>query len=474
VIGWLAILLACGLVGQLRGDTPAGPDQALGTALAAEFPSLEEAYRPVREFIVPDDPQQEYGPCWRDTPIVAFEENSHFLYAKGNVVQGAGSAEPPLGQPGESAFIGRFFCLKPSVFVIDLVFRGKVAGKTIEMPYTCRGDATATGRQLRISGSERELLLQLLSPEAGEFHRKSSGVTDAAQTVYQFDLQPPAGAKEVRMLQVVYVREKNDTNDPPKSVLEDHDGTRVLTITAADRVLRLELPPPDAGAGWVTLAGSDGRKIIPRRPLPTGILPHGPQGMQLIERWDRAYRDGRRPAWDTGIPAGDLKEAVENGSIRPGRTVVLGCGSGTNAIYLASKGFDVTAIDVAPTCLGIAEEKANKAGVRVRWVLADVLNLPQMEPFDFIFDRGCYHNVRYVDATAFVESVRRLSHPGTRFFILSLNRDGPPGVREQTMRDDFSSLFDFEWLRESNISTGPDGNTQRNSWSLMLRRKDAD
>ena len=110
--------------------------------------------------------------------------------------------------------------------------------------------------------------------------------------------------------------------------------------------------------------------------------------------------------------------------------------------------------------------------MRVEWVLADVLALPKLEPFDFIFDRGCYHNVRYVDATTFVESVRQLSKPGTRCLILSLNRDGPPGVREKHMRDDFSSSFDFEWLQESGIQTGKDGQNRRASWSLMLRRKD--
>ena len=200
-------------------------------------------------------------------------------------------------------------------------------------------------------------------------------------------------------------------------------------------------------------------------------MPHGPEGVRMIERWDRRYRDGRVPAWDTGKPAGDLVKVVEEKAVKPCRAVVLGCGSGNNAVYLAEKGFDVTAIDVAPTALRLAEEKARKAGVEVNWMLADVLRLPDMKPFDFMFDRGCYHNVRYVDAAGFTESVRQLSRPGTRFFVLSLNRDGPPGVREKHMRDDFSSFCEFEWLRESGIHTGRDGQNRHASWSAMLRRK---
>jgi methylase of polypeptide subunit release factors len=60
-----------------------------------------------------------------------------------------------------------------------------------------------------------------------------------------------------------------------------------------------------------------------------------------------------------------LVKVVEDEAFRPGRAIVLACGSGTNAIYLAGKGFEVTAVDVAPSALVIATEKARKAGVEV-------------------------------------------------------------------------------------------------------------
>ena len=58
------------------------------------------------------------------------------------------------------------------------------------------------------------------------------------------------------------------------------------------------------------------------------------------------------------------------------RVVDMCCGSGTDAIYLAGKGFDVTAIDVAPTAIAQAQVKGSKAGVSVNWVLADILAPP--------------------------------------------------------------------------------------------------
>jgi 2-polyprenyl-3-methyl-5-hydroxy-6-metoxy-1,4-benzoquinol methylase len=84
------------------------------------------------------------------------------------------------------------------------------------------------------------------------------------------------------------------------------------------------------------------------------------------ERWDGAYRRGRSAPWDIGRPSTDLKQAVENGTLHPCRAVELGCGSGNDAIFLASRGFDVTAIDIAPTALSLAKKKAQDAGVKVK------------------------------------------------------------------------------------------------------------
>jgi SAM-dependent methyltransferase len=231
------------------------------------------------------------------------------------------------------------------------------------------------------------------------------------------------------------------------------------------------VPHRSEKTGWISIKFSNGKFLIQKRPFPSGIMPHGEKGLQMIERWDRDYRNLKRPPWDTGIPDNELLEAVENGDVRRGRAVVLGCGSGTNAIYLAERGFEVTGLDISPTALGIAEKRAQEAGVKVNWVLADVLLPPILEPFDLIFDRGCYHYVRWIDAEGFAESVRRLSHPGTRFMLHSINLDGPPGVRETEIRKDFSPMWEFEWLRKSFIQSGSDASVIKPSWSVMMRRR---
>ena len=113
---------------------------------------------------------------------------------------------------------------------------------------------------------------------------------------------------------------------------------------------------------------------------------------------------------------------VEAGRLEPCRTVEIGCGTGSDAIYLASRGFDFTAIDIAPTALAIAERREEEAGVRVTWLLADVLNPPPLEAFDFAYDRGCYHEVRQHDPRAYVAAVKKLTHARSKILILAACR----------------------------------------------------
>ena len=63
--------------------------------------------------------------------------------------------------------------------------------------------------------------------------------------------------------------------------------------------------------------------------------------------WNARYLSGELP-WDSGLPSRELQRVLEEQKIAPGRALELGCGTGTNAIELARRGFDVTAVNCAP------------------------------------------------------------------------------------------------------------------------------
>ncbi|MGB2821435.1 MAG: class I SAM-dependent methyltransferase [Phycisphaerae bacterium] len=386
--------------------------------------------------------------------VLAYEEHRAFVYVMG---------EGP-------SLVRRVVFLKPGTLVVD----DQVRGPGSRWLLASRGRPDVEGRKVRITEGGAGILCETLLPEkAAVKARPQDGGGEVAHLV---EVVPPAGEDPVRFLHVLRVGDGKDAS-PPKCELASGNGAVTLKVAAGDRTLALTLPPGCDDAGTIAVSGADGKALLPKRLLPAGIMPHGEEGVRLLERWDRAYHDNRRPGWDVGRPATELKKAVEEGTIRPGRAVVLGCGTGTNAIYLAQKGFDVTGIDVAPTGLAQAEAKARKAGVRVRWLVADVLAPPKLEPFDFLFDRGCYHHVRRVNAAGFVDMARRLSRGGSRFLILAASanetrRGGPPRVKESEIRGDFSELFDFQHLREIRFDTRDPKRQSVLAWSILLRRKD--
>ncbi|MET8404343.1 class I SAM-dependent methyltransferase [Streptomyces sp900116325] len=108
------------------------------------------------------------------------------------------------------------------------------------------------------------------------------------------------------------------------------------------------------------------------------------------------YHAGKAP-WDTGVTPPELVALVAgHGGLPPGRALELGCGTGTNAIYLARHGWEVAAVDLIDRAVDQAREKAAEAGVAVRLLHGDATRLDELDvpgPFDLFFDLSCYCGV---------------------------------------------------------------------------------
>ena len=144
--------------------------------------------------------------------------------------------------------------------------------------------------------------------------------------------------------------------------------------------------------------------------------------------WNDRYAEGNLP-WDTGVPDGHLVASVGAGVVTPGRTLEVGCGTGTNALWLAERGFDVLGVDLSPLAIDKARAKAAAAPARrCRFEVLDFLAAePAGGPFDFVFDRGCFH-VFDDDAVRarFAERVAALLAPGGQWLSLIGSTEGPP------------------------------------------------
>jgi SAM-dependent methyltransferase len=106
------------------------------------------------------------------------------------------------------------------------------------------------------------------------------------------------------------------------------------------------------------------------------------------ERWDARYQNANIP-WDLGQVAPALPHYAPRVQ---GRVVVLGCGQGHDAVWLAAQGLEVVGIDFSPLALAAAAELAQAQGVAVTWHQQDIFTLDTSwnGKFDAVFEHTCF------------------------------------------------------------------------------------
>jgi SAM-dependent methyltransferase len=186
------------------------------------------------------------------------------------------------------------------------------------------------------------------------------------------------------------------------------------------------------------------------------------------------YLRGETP-WDSGKPSNELLRVLGAGKLA-GKTVLeFGCGTGTNAVELARRGFLVTAVDIAEPAIRTARDKARTADVTVDLRVADVLKDDLGGPYDILFDRGVYHCVRTIDLKRFQEFLRKSTRPGSWWLSLAGNAKedtdpGPPVVSEDDIHAELGPLFDIVELREFRFTRNK-SDFRPLGWSILMRRK---
>src|SRR5260370_33333187 len=112
---------------------------------------------------------------------------------------------------------------------------------------------------------------------------------------------------------------------------------------------------------------------------------------QAAAQGEASYTAGTAGAWAIGRPQAAFARLADGGRL-PGRLLDAGCGTGENALLAASRGADVTGIDVAPTAIARARAKASERGLTARFEVADALDLGRLSlTADTVIDSGVFH-----------------------------------------------------------------------------------
>lgn len=181
-----------------------------------------------------------------------------------------------------------------------------------------------------------------------------------------------------------------------------------------------------------------------------------------------------KPPWDSGVTPPEVVEAFEKGSLPPGAALDLGCGTGTNTIYMARHGRQAIGLDFAPEAIGRAQRKAAAAGLadQTEFHVADVTRLDALNlPFIGVaLDMGCFHGLNAAGRRAYADGLAAAMVPDGRFMLYTLHphvdSGASFGVSPEQVHEAFEPCFAF--LREERGTFWDRAST----WFWMARRGD--
>ncbi|GEL18311.1 class I SAM-dependent methyltransferase [Pseudonocardia asaccharolytica] len=150
-----------------------------------------------------------------------------------------------------------------------------------------------------------------------------------------------------------------------------------------------------------------------------------------VADWNRRYDDAQRrgaSVWSTG-PNALVAELLAD--VPPGTAVDLGAGEGRNALWLARRGWTVTAVDFSETGLRRGRDAAEADGLTIEWVCADATTWQPPQPVDLVL--VAYLQLPSAVLGPLLRALPGWLAPGGRLLVLGHDRDnlvrgvgGPP------------------------------------------------
>jgi SAM-dependent methyltransferase len=201
-------------------------------------------------------------------------------------------------------------------------------------------------------------------------------------------------------------------------------------------------------------------KVAPRGMRYPGTMPENegfpttpPRRFHRTEDFEAMYA-AAPPPWDIGRPQRPFLSLLEEGAIR-GRVLDVGCGTGEHVLMCAAHGLDATGIDSAATAIAAAQAKAKERGLPAHFLLGNALHLSRLgAQFDTVLDSGLFHVFDDADRQAFVDSLRAVTAPGSRYIMMCFSDRqpgdfGPRRVTQAEIRSSFAEGWRVDSIEPS-------------------------
>lgn len=173
--------------------------------------------------------------------------------------------------------------------------------------------------------------------------------------------------------------------------------------------------------------------------------------------WQSRYDEGQT-GWDRGEPNPALRHWLESGQLKPCRILVPGCGRGHEVVALAAAGFEVTAVDFAPSAIAALREQLNARGLSATLIQADLFDFEPNQPFAAIYEQTCLCAIKPSQREAYERRLADWLIPGGQLFALFMQTDsssGPPFACPPTAMHNLFAPQRWRWPAELTPITHP-------------------
>ena len=188
--------------------------------------------------------------------------------------------------------------------------------------------------------------------------------------------------------------------------------------------------------------------------------------------WQKHY-DENDLRWDLGEASPPLCHYLESNTVPRGRVIVPGCGQGHEVVYLAKKGFTVTAIDFTK---GATQKLAyNLARNRVEAEIICTnffrLGFEHLNRYSLVLEQTFFCAIHPILRNSYVNLASRILKPGGSLiglFYETGKEDGPPfnTTRSHILRH-FFGPFQIKLLEKTNRSAE---RRQGKEWLAVLKK----
>jgi SAM-dependent methyltransferase len=133
----------------------------------------------------------------------------------------------------------------------------------------------------------------------------------------------------------------------------------------------------------------------------------------------------------------------------------LGTGPGTQAIWLAKRGFKAIGSDLSEAAIKRARDVYANEKENVDFIVDDILNSNLKEnQFDYIFDRGCFHFLPPPHRKKYIAKIKQiLKNNGMLFLKCFSNKEpmeeGPFKFSQEDIKELFSESFIIDTIKET-------------------------